>query len=841
MNMSESKNIKHICTGLLAHVDAGKTTCVEAMLLNSGTIRKAGRVDHGDTILDYDEQERSHGITIYAKEAHMKWMDAEIDLIDTPGHVDFSAEMERSLSVLDMAVLLINGQDGVQAHTHTIWKCLAHYNVPCMIFVNKMDISYHTKEELLSDLHTHCSDMCVLWDENRDDTLAMANDEILEAASQTGEIPEQLLQQAFMKRQFFPVLFGSALKNQGVDTLMNLMCQLVPQREYPETFGAKVFRISTDPQGNRLTHMRITGGVLHARDRFSEEDKADQIRRYNGVKYDLLMEATGGEVVCIKGVSSLEAGAGLGFEKDSSSSLLNASMTYQLELLEGASPLVLADTCATLASEDPRLEISTDERTGRISVCIMGKMQMEVLQKKIFESSGIMVGFSTGKIVYQETIKAPVEGAGHFEPLRHYAEVHVRLDPLPTGSGIQVVSGIGTDSLSASWQRSILSALSRKRHRGVLTGSFLTDVRIILTAGKGHIKHTMGGDFRQAAGRAVRQALMKAESILLEPYESFELTVPSESLSRALFDLENRECSIEVKENENGTMCIQGEGPVRTLQNYNGEVTVYTKGKGIFLSETAGFRPCKEADRIIAEIGYDPEMDLHHPADSVFCANGSGYNVRWDEADEHMHIQLKNGEVPSSAMRSTRYKVSEGDLGYIMEMTAGRNRNPDKEAEERIRKEKEKKREEMAEMSRVRASVNLPDMMVVDGYNMVYAWDELKSLAQEDLYLAREKLITALYNWQAYYGHPITVVFDGYRVANNTGTTLKKQDLTIVYTKTGETADTWIERFSYQNQNRYRITYVSSDALIQNAVLSRNGLRMSANALYQKLKEFSIL
>ena len=839
--MNEMKNVKHICTGLLAHVDAGKTTCVEAMLLNSGTIRRAGRVDHGDTILDYDEQERSHGITIYAKEAHMKWMDAEIDLIDTPGHVDFSAEMERSLSVLDLAVLLINGQDGVQAHTHTIWKCLSHYSVPCIIFVNKMDISFHSREELLTDLKTHCSDMCVSWDENRDDTLAMANDEILEAVSETGSIPDELLQQAFMKRQFFPVLFGSTLKNQGVDTLMNLMCQLVPQREYPEVFGAKVFRISTDPQGNRLTHMRITGGVLHARDRLNEEDKADQIRRYNGLRYDLLMEAGGGEVVCIKGISSLEAGAGLGFEKDSSASILNASMTYQLELPEGASPLVLADTCATLASEDPRLEISTDERTGRISVCIMGKMQMEILQKKIFESSGIMVGFSTGKIVYQETIQSPVEGAGHFEPLRHYAEVHVRLDPLPPGSGIQVVSGIGTDSLSASWQRSILSALSRKRHRGVLTGSFVNDVKITLTAGKGHIKHTTGGDFRQAACRAVRQALMKAESILLEPYESFELTLPSESLSRALFDLENRECSVEVNENQNGTMCIKGEGPVRTLQNYNGEVTVYTKGKGIFISETAGFRPCKDAERIIEEIGYDPEMDLHNPPDSIFCANGSGYNVRWNEADEHMHIQLKNGEAPSGAMRSTRYKVSENDLGYIMEMTAGRNRNPDKEAEEKIRKEKEKKREEMSRMSRVKATANLAEMMVVDGYNMIYAWDELKSLAQEDLYLAREKLITALYNWQAYYGHPITVVFDGYRVANNTGTTLKKQDLTVVYTKTGETADTWIERFSYQNQNRFRITYVTSDALIQNAVLSRNGLRMSANALYQKLKEFSIL
>ena len=840
--MSETDQKKrHICTGMLAHVDAGKTTCVETMLYNSGTIRKAGRVDHGDTILDYDEQERSHGITIYAKEAHMNWKDAQIDLIDTPGHVDFSAEMERSLSVLDLAVLLINGQDGVQAHTHTIWKCLAHYNVPCIVFVNKMDISFHTQEELYSDLVNHCSDMCVVWDENRDETLAMANDEILEAVSEGGEIPQELLQNAFMNRQFFPVLFGSALKNQGVEELMNLMCELVPYREYPQAFGARVFRISTDPQGNRLTHMRITGGVLHARDRLGEEDKADQIRRYNGLKYELLQEACGGEVVCVKGINSCEAGSGLGFEKDNRSSMLNASMTYQLVLPQGASPLVLSDTCTALASEDPRLEISMDERSGKISVCIMGEMQMEVLQKKIFDASGIMVGFSAGKIVYQETISEVADGAGHFEPLRHYAEVHVRLEPLPAGSGVQVVSAIGTDSLSASWQRSILSSLSRKRHRGVLTGSFLTDVKIILTAGKGHIKHTTGGDFRQAACRAVRQALMKTESVLLEPYETFELTVPAESLSRALFDLENRGCTVEITENENHTMTIKGEGPVRTLVNYSGEVTAYTKGKGIFLCETSGFQPCKDAERIISETGYDPLMDIHNPADSVFCANGSGYTVRWDEADEHMHIQLKNGEVPSSSMRSTRYKVSEEDLGYIMEMTAGRNRNPDKEAEEKIRKEKEKKREEMAEMSKVKASANLKEMMVVDGYNMIYSWDELKSLAGEDLYLAREKLITALYNYQAYYGHPITVVFDGYRVTDNKGTTMKKQDMTIVYTKTGETADTWIERFSYQNQHQFKITYVTSDALIQNAVLSRNGLRMSANALYQKLKEYSIL
>lgn len=832
---------KKITAGIVAHVDAGKTTCIEAMLLNSGTIRKAGRVDHKDTLLDFDEQERSHGITIYAKEAYMHWRDSELYLIDTPGHVDFSSEMERSLSVLDLAVIMINGQDGVQAHTRTIWKCLDHYHVPCILFVNKMDISHRTQQELFEDLQKQCSDMCIVWDENRDDTLAMVNDTIMERYVESGEIPASMIRQAFGKRQFFPVLYGSALKNTGVKELMDLMVELVEPRQYPDTFGARVFRISSDRDGNRLTHMKITGGVLKAREKISEDEKIDQIRRYNGEKFELLQQAHGGDIVLVKGLTNVETGAGLGFEQDQKSPLLNAWMNYELVLPEGASPLVLADTCNTLASQDPQLEISGDERTGKISVSIMGKMQMEVLQKKIFDMSGILVGFSTGKIVYHETITEPVEGAGHFEPLRHYAEVHVRLEPLKRGSGIQVVSECSTDVLSVSWQRSILSALERKHHRGVLTGSFLTDVKIVLTAGKGHIKHTMGGDFRQAACRAVRQALMKAENVLLEPYYQFELIVPSESLSRALFDLESRQCSVEVTQNEDGTMCVTGKGPVRTLVNYQGEVSVYTKGRGIFACAGCGYEPCQSADEIIDASDYDPEMDLHNPADSVFCANGSGYNVRWDEADEHMHIQLKSGEIQSMASRSIRYRVSDDDLGYIMDMTAGRNRNPDKEKEEQIRAEKEKKRQEMKEMSKVRASANLPAMMVVDGYNMIYAWDELKTIAAEDLYGARQKLIDLLYAYQAYYGHPITIVFDGYKVADNRGTTIRKKGMDVVYTKTGETADTWMERFSYQNQNRFRVTYVTSDALIQNAVLSRNGLRMSAASLYQKLKEFSIL
>ena len=831
---------KKVTVGIVAHVDAGKTTCIESMLLNSGVIRKAGRVDHKDTVLDYDEQERNHGITIYAKEAHMMWKGTEINLIDTPGHVDFSAEMERVLSVLDMAVIMINGQDGVQAHTKTIWNCLQHYGVPCILFLNKMDISHYTMKELLGNLQEQCSDMCVYWDENRYDTLALASDEILEEYTETASVSDLLVRKAFRERKFFPVLSGSALKNTGIEELMDLISMLSEEREYPEQFGARVFKVSED-QGVRLVHMKITGGVLHARDKLSEEDKADQIRRYNGTKYDLLDKAEGGDIICVKGCPALEAGSGLGFEEDRKTSLLNAYLNYELVLPEGASPLVLADTCARLAAEDPQLEISTDERTGKISVSIMGRMQMEVLQKKIQEDSGILVGFSAGRIVYNETIRETVNGAGHFEPLRHYAEVHVRLEPLSRGSGIQVTSECSTDVLSEAWQRSIISALERKRHRGVLTGSFLTDVRIVLTAGKGNIKHTSGGDFRQAATRAVRQALMKADSILLEPVFEFEITIPSECLSRVLYDLEMKNAKVEVEQKDNGDMFIHGRGPVRTLQNYQSELTAITKGNGIFICNLAGYDECDVTDKIIAESGYDPEMDMHNPADSVFCANGSGYTVNWKDADEHMHIQLKEGESQTISSRSIRYKVSDNDLGYIMQMTSGKNRNPDKEREEQLRKEREERKEKESQLKSVKASVNLPEMMVVDGYNMIYSWDELKEIADEDLYLARDRLITMLFNYQPYYKHPITIVFDGYKVSDNIGTTITKKGMTIVYTKTGETADAWIERFSYQNQNKFKVTYVTSDGLIQNAVLSRNGLRMSANELYRKLRNDSVI
>ena len=827
--------MKRTTIGIVAHVDAGKTTCIESMLFDAGVIRKLGRVDHQDTVLDYDEQERGHGITIYSKEAHYTWKNTEVYVIDTPGHVDFSSEMERSLQVLDLAVIMINGQDGVQSHTETIWKCLEHYGVPCILFVNKMDISHFDKNELMNNLKQHCSDMCInLQDESIEDTLAMISDEILEDYSNTGSIDESLLKKEFYDRKWFPVLFGSALKNDGVEQLMNVIDWITLKKEYPEELGGRIYKISLDDKGNRLTHVKITGGVLKVKDMINEE-KVDQIRLYNGTSFEMLKEVEAGMVVSLKGIEHLESGQGIGFEEDQNAPVLSAFMNYELVLPVGANALVLADTCKELASEDPTLQINVDEKTKKIHVQIMGEMQMEVLQKKIEDRSGIKVGFSTGRIVYQETIRNVVEGAGHFEPLRHYAEVHVRLEPLQQGSGIQVVSECSTDVLSSSWQRSILSALSQKRHRGVLTGSLLTDVKIVLVSGKGHIKHTVGGDFRQASNRAVRQALMKAENVLLEPYYSFELQLPSEFLSKALYDLEMKNATVEIEDMGDNKMCIRGEGPVRTMMNYQNEVIAYTKGKGRFFVSLKGYQQSNAQDEIIESIGYDPDSDMRNPSDSVFCANGSGYSVPWDKSDEYMHIQLK--EVSSaSSYQNVRYKVSDADMNYIASMTSSKNRNEEKEkAKQRAQQKEKEERERIKELRKVQAAKQLEELLIVDGYNMIYAWDSLKELAYEDLSLARDKLIEYLFNYYPYLDHDIWIVFDGYKVKGNTGTRIQKKGLTIIYTRADETADAFLEKSAYDLKDKYRVTYATSDALIQNAVFSQGAFRMSAKELESRL------
>ncbi|MBR2990332.1 MAG: TetM/TetW/TetO/TetS family tetracycline resistance ribosomal protection protein [Solobacterium sp.] len=813
--------------GILAHVDAGKTTCIENMLYLSGRIRRMGRVDHRDTVLDYDAQERERGITIYAKEAFFTWKNTEIYVIDTPGHADFSSEMERALSVLDTAVILINGQDGVQSHTETIWKCLEHYRIPAIIFVNKMDISHFSEQELLEDLQKKCSESCLRPDdEGFAEKLAMCDEDLLDTFIESGAIPEEDIRQAFLERKYFPVLFGSALKSQGIEALMDLIADMTEEKEYPDEFGAKVYKISQDDQGTRLTHMRITGGTLYARQKINDTDKADQIRIYSGRNYEAVQSADAGMICTVKGLTLPEAGSGLGFEDNGETPLLSAFMEYTLIVPEGADRMALADTCRKLGEEDPQLDINIDPDNGKITVRIMGAIQMEVLQRKIEERCGIHVSFGAGEILYKETIAEPVKGAGHFEPLRHYAEVHVALTPLPPGSGIEVNSTCPTDQLNSAWQKAILSALRTRHHRGVLTGSPLTDVRITLTAGKGSLRHTEGGDFRQAASRAVRQALMKADNVLLEPYYSFTYRVPKESLSRALYDLEQKNCDIRI-EDADETVTIYGKGPAAALTNYQQEVIAYTHGKGRFTVSADAYLPCRSSEEIIQRKGYDPESDLRNPAGSVFCSHGAGYYVPWDEADELMHIQEKQ-ETYSSAYRSAHYHVSEEDLKHLTEGESGRNRN-----EKKHMKPKEKPDDKP---KKVIASKNLPECLIVDGYNMIYDWDELKTQARTDLSSAREHLIDILANYQAYTKIKMIIVFDGYHVQGNTGTKTERRNVIVVYTRADQTADSYIEKITSDLKGQYRFIAATSDGLIQNSVMAHGGLRMSARELKTRIE-----
>lgn len=814
--------------GIVAHVDAGKTTCIESMLYQSGKIRKQGRVDHRDTVLDFDEEERKHGITIYAKDASFRWKDHDIYVIDTPGHVDFSSEMERVLSVLDLAVIVINGQDGVQSHTETIWKCLAHYGVPCILFVNKMDISHLERADLLADLRKHCSADCIDWEGgDREDALSMVNEEIMEAYLETGALDADAVRAAFAARQFFPVFFGAALKNVHTAELLDAVCGLAPEKIWPEAFGALVYRVSQDRDGTRLTHMKITGGVLKARQKLTEEEKADQIRLYTGASWEMVPQAEAGMICTVKGPQHLEPGTGLGIEPDSEKPLLSAFLDYRLLLPDGADVLALSDVCAQLASEDPQLMIDVDADHHTIHVRIMGEMQMEVLQKKILERSGISVGFGTGGIVFQETVAASVIGVGHFEPLRHYAEVVVRLDPLPRGTGVQVTSEVPRGSLSAVWERSVLSHL-QKEHRGVLTGSPLTDVKIVLLAARGNLKHTSGGDFRQAARRAVRQALMKADCLLLEPYYDFEIRVPAENLSRVLYDLETRECSVEVGTAEEEMQNITGQGPVRRLINYQMDLTASTKGRGRFRAALAGYQEVRDQEKTAAERGYDPESDLRNPTGSVFCANGAGYYVPWNDVEKHMHIELKKEET-AGGYRHMTMKVDEKDLEGILHRAAGNNRNETKHVKPAKKKDDEREHVEIRSMEAKKKR------MLIDGYNCLYAWEALEPYRKESVAAARERLIDVIFAWQAYYGAPVQLVFDGYRRRENAGSSMKRGGLEVIYTRTDMTADAWIEKQVHDLKGKEDLDVVTSDALIQNAVLAGGGRRISSRELENEI------
>lgn len=819
---------KKICVGILAHVDAGKTTLIESMLYTSGQIRKLGRVDHKDAFLDYDKQERDRGITIYSKEAFFSWKNTDIFVLDTPGHIDFSSEMERTLQVLDLAIVLINGQDGIQSHSETIWKCLAHYQVPTLIFINKMDISYHSKEELMKDIHEKFSENCIDFTQNDlYESLAIINDSLLNEYMNSQSISLSSIQNIVFKRECFPCFFGSALKLEGIENLLDAMGDYTLEKEYGNEFGAKIYKITMDEQGNPLTHIKITSGTLKAKQKLNEDNKVDQIRLYNGKNYTLVNEASAGMICTLKGLENYEVGQGLGIETDSEKPLLNACLNYHLLLPDGFDPIQMKKVCDQLESQDPSLHIEYDTALKKISIQLMGDIQMEVLQKKIEQETGIQVGFSTGNVIFKETIADTVTGVGHFEPLRHYAEVHLKLEPLKRNSGLQFESDVSMDDLSLNWQRLILTHLQEKKHKGVLTGSPITDMKITLIAGKSHLKHTEGGDFRQATYRAVRQGLKKAQSILLEPYYSFTLQLDAHTLSKALYDLETRQAQVSIEDTNDGKVILHGRGPVRHLMNYHKDVIALTRGKGIYSCHLDGYDECKDADSIITSIGYDSEQDFKNPTGSVFCTHGSGFYVPYDEVENYMHIKPKVENT--SSYSSSKYNIKEEEVQRVFNMISGQNQNKKKQYQ------KKKKKEDLS-YQRVEIEKKLPECLIVDGYNQIYGWDSLKFYASKDIAYARDELIQLLVNYQGYKNIKLILIFDAYRVKDGSCRNSKYGDTQVIYTNYGQTADSYIEKLVHDLKGKYSLTVASSDGLIQNSILASGAKRMSARELEMRVR-----
>lgn len=827
--------MKQIVLGILAHVDAGKTTLSESLLYRSGMIRKLGRVDHKDAFLDYDAQERDRGITIFSKQAVLKWKDTEINLLDTPGHVDFSCEMERTLQVLDAAVLVINGQDGVQIHTETIWDLLEHYRLPVFIFINKMDISFKDREELLSELQTKLSVSCLDLTEGIDsnmEKIALSDEDLLEDYLQNQTIEKSKIRKAIAERKIFPCYFGSALKMDKVDRLLDDLDDLTERIDYSDEFKAKVYKISRDESGNRLTHIKITGGILKAKQKLSETEKVDQIRRYFGSKYQMLEEALPGMIVALKGLKKIEAGEGLGNEKSEYHPFISSYMNYQLLFDEKADRLMMLEKMKELSEEDPQLRVSYNALDKQIHLQLMGEVQIEVLKRIIKQRTGISVQLSQGNVIYKETILEPVEGVGHFEPLRHYAEVHLRMEPLSPGSGLQFSCACSEDELAGNWQRLIMTHLQEKEHLGVLTGSPITDMKITLIAGRAHQKHTEGGDFRQATYRAVRQGLKMAHSAVLEPYYRFKLEIPSDVLSRALFDLERMSASFKIDESMTDICRISGRAAVKKMQNYQTEVISYTKGKGRLLCALDGYFPCEDQQEVINQMQYDSERDLENPTGSVFCSHGAGFTVSWDHVYEYMHIKTAKIQPSFKNQQHKAARIDEEELIRIFNQSGGRNAK-DKEAKGKFIAKK-------AGVQEVEIVEQKPEILIVDGYNMIYSWEELKELAKENLDAARDRLIDIMSSYQGYRGCALILVFDAYKVKENTGSIYHNGCIYIVYTRHAQTADSYIEKATHELKGKYKVTVATSDGMEQMIILGEGALRLSSRELEADAKRLHL-
>lgn len=862
-NMSEDREkntakepSNHICIGLLAHVDAGKTTLSESMLYLSGRIRQQGRVDHGNAYLDTYELERARGITIFSKQAELVFGELEVTLLDTPGHVDFSAEMERTLRVLDYAILVINGADGVQGHTETLWKLLKQYRIPAFLFINKMDQNGTDAEKLLEELRVKLSGSCIRFGEAEDseeflENVAMAEEQVLETYLEHGTIERGEISRLIWERKVFPCYFGSALKNIGVkEFLAGLECY-AKERSYPEEFGAKVYKIARDPQGNRLTYLKVTGGVLKVRDliRYQDvEEKVSQIRIYSGEKYDAVQEVRAGRVCAVTGLTKTYPGEGLGAEPPSEGSVLTPVLNYQLILPEGCDTHGMLLKLRQLEEEDPELHIVWNEELGEIHAQLMGEVQTEILQSMIRERFQTEVTFGPGNIVYKETIKRPAEGVGHFEPLRHYAEVHLLLEPGESGSGLVFAADCSEDVLDRNWQRLILTHLAEKEHRGVLTGSAITDMKITLVAGRAHLKHTEGGDFRQATYRAVRQGLKSTESVLLEPYYEFRMEIPAEFVGRALTDIQRMAGEFQTPDTEGDFAVITGSAPVSEMRDYQLEVTSYTKGRGRLFCTLKGYAPCHNAEEVIEQIGYDSEGDLDNPTGSVFCAHGAGFHVSWDQVPDHMHLEyvwtpeaekeksaieakkgqgsVQSGRVSSSFSRSVE---EDKELEEIFLRTYGKIERKRPIAERRVESPEERQK-------RIRKD-QMEEYLLVDGYNVIFAWEDLKELAKVNIEGARNKLMDVLCNYQGFKKCNLILVFDAYKVQGQELGVQKYHNIYVVYTKEAETADQYIEKVVHEIGRKYHVTVATSDNVEQVVTLGQGGKLLSARELRTEVEE----
>lgn len=874
---SENKPEKQITMGILAHVDAGKTTLSEGILYTCKAIRKLGRVDHQDAFLDTNTLERNRGITIFSKQAECTLGEFGMTFLDTPGHVDFSAEMERTLQILDYAILVISGADGVQGHTETLWRLLSRYQIPVFLFINKMDQPGTDREALLAEVKEKLDANCVEFsadqtDEEWKEQVAVCDEQVMEAYLEGEEISREQIRQMIRERKLFPCYFGSALKMTGVEEFLDDLKLRIRETSYPETFGAKIYKITRDNQGERLTHMKITGGTLKVKSVLSNgrpgetgegiwQEKVNQIRIYSGEKYTMVSEVKAGTVCAVTGLTATYPGQGLGSEQASDMPVLEPVLSYRIGLPTEVNVHQALLQLRQLEEEEPLLHIVWNETLGEIYAQVMGEVQIEILKSLIKERFGMAVTFDEGNIVYKETILEPVEGVGHFEPLRHYAEVHLLLEPGETGSGLTFTTDCSEDVLDRNWQRLILTHLEEREHKGVLIGAPITDMKITLLTGRAHIKHTEGGDFRQATYRAVRQGLRKAKSQLLEPYYEFRLEVPSEQVGRSMTDIQKMLGEFDPPKTEGEMTVLTGSAPVVTMRDYQKEVISYTSGRGRLSCTLKGYYPCHNQEEVVEAVGYDPEADLENPTGSVFCAHGAGFVVNWDQVEEYMHVesgwnapagQETKPEKPVTAKNwkeeNEKYLATEKELEEIFERTYGPIRKLGEEppAGRSVKGWKKSRRDPLegygkstSDYKQKKTPDGEKEYLLVDGYNIIFAWEDLKELAAVNIDGAREKLMDILCNYQGFKKSTLILVFDAYKVKGNPGSVETYHNIHVVYTKEAETADQYIEKTVHEIGRKYRVTVATSDQLEQVIILGQGGQRMSARELLEDVIEVS--